>query len=360
MAYFRRGKPELTFSSKQKSPKTKNINREVLLQIPGCIVYLMDKGGVLDLAKGDFELVQILDKGVCIANIIKVGNDLQWPLTKDEPVVKLDSVHYLFSLPMKDSDPLSYGVTFSGQFSSSLPSLDAFLMENSCFSSTTSTKSRNIIEWNQFSSRIEDYKNVLANAIVEGTGQIVKGIFIMSNTYSSQVHNGGEIISNPAIPVSRTNSKKYAEATNESSINESIKRVRSLSQMTEKLSKAVLDQVGVATGSVMSPLVTSQAGKAFLATAPGEILLASLDAVNKILDAAEIAGKQALSATSAATTRMVTDKYGEGAGEATKEVLATAGHCANTAWNILKIRKAINPASSVSTGIIRRNSGKYK
>lgn len=51
--------------------------------------------------------------------------------------------------------------------------------------------------------------------------------------------------------------------------------------MTENLSKATLDVVGVATGSVMAPLVNSEAGKAFLTTVPGEVLLASLDAVSK-------------------------------------------------------------------------------
>lgn len=46
-------------------------------------------------------------------------------------------------------------------------------------------------------------------------------------------------------------------------------------------------------------------------------------------------------------------RYGESAGEATEDVLATAGHCAGTAWNVLKIRKALNPASSVSTGVLK-------
>lgn len=53
--------------------------------------------------------------------------------------------------------------------------------------------------------------------------------------------------------------------------------------MTEKMSKAMLDVVGVATGSVVGPAVRSQAGKAFLSMVPGEVLLASLDAVSKFI-----------------------------------------------------------------------------
>lgn len=119
--------------------------------------------------------------------------DLQWPLTKDEPVVKLDSFHYLFSLPMKDGNPLSYGVTFSwgqGQYGSSSSSLgstlDSFLKEHSCFSGAASTGNKHV-DWKEYAPRIEDYNNVLAKAIAGGTGQIVKGIFKCSNAYTSQV-----------------------------------------------------------------------------------------------------------------------------------------------------------------------------
>nr|GMD32749.1 senescence/dehydration-associated protein At4g35985, chloroplastic-like [Ipomoea batatas] len=131
---------------------------------------------------------------------------------------------------------------------------------------------------------------------------------------------------------------------------------RKLSQMTEKMSKAMLDGVGVATGSIMGPMVRSQAGKKFLSMVPGEVLLASLDAVNKVLDAAEAAERQAFSATSGAVTKMVSQRFGENAGEATQDALATAGHTVGTAWNVFKIRKVITPGSSVTSGV--RNAAK--
>lgn len=53
--------------------------------------------------------------------------------------------------------------------------------------------------------------------------------------------------------------------------------------MTEKMSKKMLDGVQFATGSVMVPVLKSQAGKSFLAMAPGEVLLASLDAISEYL-----------------------------------------------------------------------------
>jgi hypothetical protein len=47
------------------------------------------------------------------------------------------------------------------------------------------------------------------------------------------------------------------------------------------------------------------------------------------------------------------NRFGDNAGEATEHVFATAGHAANTAWNVFKIRKAINPASSASKGVLK-------
>ncbi|KAJ1437998.1 Senescence/spartin-associated [Sesbania bispinosa] len=332
------------------------LKQEVLIQIAGCKVHLVDGGEVLELAQGQFMIIKTLDENVSLATIIKVGEDLQWPLTKDEPVVKLDALHYLFSLPVKDGEPLSYGVTFSQDSFGSMDWLDSFLKEHSCFSGLKLSKKNNL-DWKEFAPKVEDYNHFLAKAIAGGTGQIVKGIFICSNAYTNKVQKGGETILNSSadeknVVVARENmSNKTASASKKNKINKNLKRVRKLSKMTEKLSKSLLNGVGIVSGSVMAPVVKSQQGKAFLRMLPGEVLLASLDALNKVLDAAEAAEKQTFSATSKAASRMVSNRFGENAGEATEHVFATAGHAANTAWNVFKIRKAINPASSATSGL---------
>ncbi|CAI0543554.1 unnamed protein product [Linum tenue] len=322
----------------------------------------MEAGEAMELATGDFTLFRIIEQMGGEATIVSIaGGEVQWPLTKDEPVVKLDATHYLFSLPMKDVDPLSYGVTFAERDGQRLQSLDAFLGEHSCFSAD-SGGGKSGLEWTEFAPRVEDYNSVLARAIAGGTGQIVRGMFRVSNAYTNQVHKGGEMILTSAAAEGGRDAGRNRNHSGRSSsgvakktkLNKSLKRVRKLSRMTEKLSKAMLDGVGIATGSVMKPLVKSKTGKQFLSMVPGEVLLASLDAVNKILDAAEAAEKQALSATSEAATRRISNRYGEEAGEAAGDVFASAGHCACAAWNICKIRKAINPASSVSaTGMLK-------
>ncbi|CAI9759016.1 unnamed protein product [Fraxinus pennsylvanica] len=351
----------------QEIPENKNVKHEVLLKIQECKVYLMDGGEALELANGDFTLFRLSDECVSLATTIKIGDELQWPLTKDEPVVKLDALNYLFSLPMKDGKPLSYGVTFSEKINGeSLGNLDSFLKEHSLFlTGSSSSRRKEELKWKEFAPTVDNYNSVLAKAIAGGTGKIVKGIFTCSNAYTNMVQKGGETILIRAVEDKNWKSTSASKYNNNGSskngaVYKSLKRVRKLSKMTEKMSKAMLDIVGVATGSVMAPVVVrSQAGKAFLAMVPGEVILASLDAVDKIVDAAEAAEKQTMTTSSSAVTRMVTNRFGEGAGETTEDVLATAGHVAGTAWNVFKIRKAINPASSVSSGVMK-NAAKQR
>ncbi|KAK1313810.1 hypothetical protein QJS10_CPA06g00844 [Acorus calamus] len=170
---------------------------ETLLRIPGAALHLMEGGEAAELARGDLVLLRFTDGGLPLATIARVGG-VQWPLTKDEPVVKLDALHYLFTL--KDDgggeDFLNYGVSFTGVDEAGVASLDEFLKENTCFStpktgvaaSSSSVKpSSGDGYWKEHAPRVEDYNGVLARAIAGGTGQIVKGIFKCGSLYVNQV-----------------------------------------------------------------------------------------------------------------------------------------------------------------------------
>lgn len=152
----------------------------------------MDGGEAVELAAGDLEVQRISDQNLALATAIKVGGELQWPLLKDEPVVKLDALHYLFTLPMKDGEPLSYGVAFPEKRRSELGLLDAFLKENSLFTTASSPpppsgKRKDNIDWKEFAPAVDAYNSVLAKAIAGGTGKVVQGIFKCSNAYTNQV-----------------------------------------------------------------------------------------------------------------------------------------------------------------------------
>ncbi|KAG9449091.1 hypothetical protein H6P81_009056 [Aristolochia fimbriata] len=349
--------------TEQNPPKPRE---EIILRIPNATVHLMEGWETVKLAQGDFCLVRIVQGSLLLATFVKVGEDLRWPLTKDEPIVKLDRLHYLFSLPGQGGNLFSYGVTFSDP-NAGLASLDSLLKENTCFSMSSSDaapasaappNSSAALYWKEFAPRVEDYNGVLAKAIAAGTGAVIRGIFECSSAYSSQVQKGGELIraqlgsaigkdSKCGVPDQKARSG-IKEGNDE--LKMGLRRARNISKMTEKISRTMLEGITLASGSMVEPLVQSQAGKRFLTSTSGEVLLATLEAVNKVLDALESAEKEAFSATSTAVTGVVSQRYGECTGEMTDNALATAGHAAGTMWNIFKIRKAFNPTSIVRNG----------
>ncbi|XP_058074150.1 senescence/dehydration-associated protein At4g35985, chloroplastic-like [Magnolia sinica] len=359
---------ETILPSNQENPKPKP-KEEILLQIPGSIAHLIEDAEPLELAKGDFTVVRLTEENVILAIIVRIGSDLQWPLTKDEAVVKLDQLHYLFSLPSQDGEILSYAISFS-EPNGSFALLDSFLPENSCFSTpastsfnstdTTSSLDSHGLYWKDFAPRIEDYNGVLAKTIAEGTGEIVKGIFKCTNAYIKQVQKGGEMIRAGAAEgrnrSSTTEGSKISKSKageKKSRLQKAMKRVRKLSKMTEKLSQSLLNRVKLVTGSVTAQLLRSKSGKEFQALVPREVLVASLDAFNKIMDAMEAAEKEAFTATSGTATTIVSERFGESAGEVTEDAFATARHVVGTAWNIFKIRKVINQASFLPSAIVK-------
>ncbi|CAN1336620.1 Senescence/dehydration-associated protein At4g35985, chloroplastic [Linum perenne] len=168
----------------------------MVMKIPGCCAFLMVEGEAIELAYGEFRISRVVDKsagGIPVATVVKVGKELQWPLTREEPVVKLDNFHYLFSLPMKNVYSLSYGLTFPTNQGKILGTLDSFLAQNSCFSGTNINNNKN-------NSSISSSSNLDWKQIAQGTIQIVRGIFMCSNVYSNLVkcaemilNGGGEV-----------------------------------------------------------------------------------------------------------------------------------------------------------------------
>lgn len=361
-------------------------SEETLVRIPGgAVVYLVEVGeeASVELGRGEFSIVRLAQGNTGIALFVKVGADVRWPLTKDEPTLKLDSRHYLFSIrpPLdedaadykeKDKDSpdqiLNYGVTFTSE--QDLDLLDSCLKNHACFTLPATggaSKPLGLAKacscerenpeaeyWTALAPKVEDYNSVVAKAIASGSGQIIKGLFFCTNAYASQVQKGGEFVrsrltkveSKPAAATDHEKKKSTPGKVTSSRTKRNIERVKKLSRMTEKLSEDVLAGVVIVTGAVTAPVLGSEAGQKFFRSLPGDVLLASLDSFNKVLDAVEVAGKDALSVASEATVDIVTHRFGEQAGEVTHDTFEVAGHVIGTAWNVTKVRKAINPVAN--------------
>ncbi|KFK39626.1 hypothetical protein AALP_AA3G268300 [Arabis alpina] len=328
-------------SSIQQNPSPQNVEEEVLLQISQCRVHLLDASEPLELASGEFKLVKLSsDNNGTLEMVVRVGHDLEWPVVKEEPVVKVNARDYIFTLPVKDGDPRRYGVTFYGEEEDVVKSLDfleEFMRENSCFSSLS--KTNNEIDWKVFAPNAEEYKNGVAKAIAGVSGYIIKGIFTCSNLYSNKVHEGGGEI---------TTTKEYDENTK---VGGTLGRIEKLWNASETVVITILEGGEIVIGDWMiAPVLKSRLGKALLSTAPGEVLVASLDSLNKIVDAAEAAEIQAYIATSMAATKLVRNSFGENAGGITAKVLETTGNLSRTAWTI---QKTLDPTFAFTTEIVK-------
>ena len=117
------------------------------IKIPGSIIHLIDEQQSIELASGELEIIRLRQGNTVVAVLARVGDEIQWPLAKDEAAVKLDGSHYFFTLRVPsdiksgiDSDfesasLLNYGLTVTGNgLEKVLEEFDRVLEEYSAFS----------------------------------------------------------------------------------------------------------------------------------------------------------------------------------------------------------------------------------
>lgn len=380
-------------------------SEDILVRIRGAMVHLVDDQDSPLLAEGDFSVVRIEQEGNGIVAFIRVGDNLRWPLTKDEPAVKLDASHYFFTIrvPRRVDDMdretagasqecMSYGVTFStaGQ-ERQLRELDAILEQYSGFSSpqlvhgdrehdefdgafgsghgyghnqpprgqpvpegVVSSKGKRVTGsneaefWRTMAPNVDDYNGSVAKTMAKGTGNIIKGIFWLRDSTLAQLDNGSTYVRGRVNPSSKPTNISPQTLTN-------LKRVMNMSVATDQVAKSVLDGVLKAAGFFSGALMRSQAGKKFFQLLPGEVAVVSMDAFAKVFDAVETAGRDMMKSTAMFTQDVVAHRYGEDAGEVTGNSLSTVGHLFATAWTVAKVRSALNPSKfrPSTTGLLK-------
>ncbi|CAK9859415.1 unnamed protein product [Sphagnum jensenii] len=370
---------------------------ECLVTVPGAIVYLIDDEQSIHLATAHFSIVRITQKGNGIVVLVRVGNDLHWPLMKDVPVVKLDPTHYFFSVPVplvvdhsegdtknskhnsrsgqNESEVLNYGVTFPvAGHEKALEELDTLLGQYTCFSSPTLvhgdkqkekfleksreaegladlpvvskehkmqvTEQNQAAFWTTMAPNVDDYGSSAARMIATGSGQIIRGIFWIRDSTVAQLESGSIYVQGKIKPNAQPSNISPRTLRN-------LQRVRYMSKATENVAKGVLYGIVKTAGFFSGAVITSSVGKKFFRLMPGEVALVSLDAFAKLFDALEKATTDVLQSTSLMTQNVVAHRYGEPAGKVTEETLATAGHVVATAWTVSKLRKALNPKEGI-------------
>lgn len=384
------------------APPISSAVEDVLIKVPGAILHLIDRQYSVELACGDFSIIRLREGENIVAILARIGDEIQWPLAKDEASVKLDESHYFFSLralpessddeggsgqfsgqSTNDSeDLLNYGLTFASKGQEGLlKELDGILEHYSSFSvqkvsdkgeksgvldgtvaketspaDLKSGKKKELMEercaayWTTLAPNVEDYSGTAAQYIAAGSGQLIKGILWCGDVTVDRLKWGNEVLKK------RMSLGPNAEVSPETL--RRIKRVKRLTKMTEKVATGVLSGVVKVSGFFTSKLANTKAGKKFFSLLPGEVILASLDGFNKVCDAVEVAGKNVMSTSSVVTTGLVSHRYGEEAAKATNEGLGAAGHAFGTAWAVFKLRRALNPKSALKPTSLAKSAAK--
>ncbi|CAH9114634.1 unnamed protein product [Cuscuta epithymum] len=364
-------------------------SEEVIIRIPGSMVHLIDKDRSIELATGELTVVQLKQGNNVVAVLARVGQDIQWPLAKDEATVKLDDSHYFFTLRTpagalsdhSDDDEgeirvesseimLNYGLTIAGKGQEGkLRELDGVLEKFSAFrvekaagtavrgwgveakdvspADMEKKEKRDAVErssaayWTTLAPNVEDYSGSVAKMIAAGSGHLVRGILWCGDVAVDRLNWVHEVL------MERMAAKGCAPAEISPTALKRVKRVKKMTKMSEKVATGILAGVVKMSGVLTNSIASSKAGQKFFSLLPVEIVLASLDGFNKVCDAIEAAGRNVMSTTSTVTTGLVSHRHGEQAAEVTKEGFDAAGHAFGTACAVFKIRKALNPKSSL-------------
>ncbi|PQQ14402.1 uncharacterized protein Pyn_20031 [Prunus yedoensis var. nudiflora] len=337
-------------------------SEELLVKIPGAIVHLIEKDSSIELATGELTIVSLRQNGNIVAVLARVGDQIQWPLARDEAAVKLDQAHYFFTLrvpangsPKRDEIDeqthqegqfvlLNYGLTFASSKGQEVVfrrrgwrgwGIGRFWIGS--VGRDTCQEERAAAYWTTLAPNVEDYSGKCARLIAAGSGQVIRGILWCGDVTVDRLKWGNESLKIRMGPTSE--SEISPEALKR------MQRVKKLTKMSEDVASGILSGVVKVSGFFTSSIVNSTVGQKFFSLLPGEIVLASLDGFNKVCDAVEVAGRNVMSTTSVVTTGLVSQRYGESAAKVTNEGLDAAGHAIGTAWAVFKVRRALNPKS---------------
>ncbi|KAJ0077368.1 hypothetical protein Patl1_36041 [Pistacia atlantica] len=301
-------------------------SENVLVKMPGAIVHLIER---------------------------EHWDEIQWPLAKDEPAVKLDESHYFFTLRVPEQDYhelLNYGLTIATKGQGNLlRKLDSVLETYCCFSVE---KPRVIESWEVVAREMSPEELESEDNKLNWSNEFLRKRMKLGSKYEIS----------PAT-VTR------------------IKKVKKMTKMSKKATIGILFGVVKMTGFLTNSIANSKAGKEFFSFLPGEVFLSSLDGFEKVINAVEVTGKNChvdyIRSNNRACFRehsiiiwevdiellkfvvpFSALMYEEEAAKATNEGLNAAGDVIGSAWTIFKIKKVVDPMTMLEPKILAKATGK--
>lgn len=332
------------------------------------------------MQKGDFCLRLLKQEHSPLAAIVAAVGEVQWPVGKDAPVLKVWNRRYTFALP-----GLVYGLIFPAETTplEVLQQLEA-VMDRYCtfevhreiaiaaaqqqqqLSATSGAgggeESRDMSEeyWTVVAPGVETTSAKIARQICSTSSIVADSIVIGGEWASLGIRQAGSIVKRNVRSVERGVTPRMLKR---------MQQARRMSAVAKVMSRSLLKGAISATGHVLAGSLagldvnaaasvydhittaaldhhqhSSSSSSSGPAAAKASVAVASVDAFAKLVEAVETAGKSVYGVTSAVRTDLVQHSLG-----------AAVGNVINTAWTLNKMGlQMLLQVTAASTAISTR------
>ncbi|CAK9207889.1 unnamed protein product [Sphagnum troendelagicum] len=385
---------------------------ELVKRIRGAQLFLVDGEESVLMQCGDFSirLLKQAHPSPLAAVVASVGQ-VQWPVGKDAPILKVWNRRYTFALP-----GLVYGLLFPeiGTPAIVLQQLESVLDQYCTFQihqeiayaaqrQIAANRGRDFAAkyWTAVAPDVETMSSRIARQICSTSTIVVDSIMMAGEWASLGIQQAGGAANFVKRKLSVVAAAAAAAAGGDDHvimpknprILKRIQQAQRMSAVAKLMSKTLLKgairvSTHVATGLADLNHVqddapaslrgaqlghqTSAAGLVESAAFPGaakpSVAVASVDAFAKVVEVVETAGKSLYAATKAVGTNLVQQRFGTDAGQMMQDSFGVVGNAIDTAWTLNKLglsmllqaTAASTILSTTSTGTAAAGSSKTK
>ncbi|CAM6045527.1 unnamed protein product [Sphagnum compactum] len=351
-----------------------------LVKIAGAQLCLIDGEESVLMQCGDFSLRLLKQAHSPLAAVVAAVGEVQWPVGKDAPVLKVWNRRYTFALP-----GLVYGILFPDDTPEHVIEQLEGVMDQFCtfevhqemlakFAEQLSPPfigggSRGVAEyWTAVAPDVETLSSRIARQICS-TSSIVADSIVMGGQWASLgIQQGGSFVRSQvgagASTAAAVEGGGPPEAMMSPRMLKRMQQARRMSAVAKMMSRTLLKGAISATGHVAGSLgldvnatTTISSSSTPESGGANEVAVASVDAFAKVVEAVETAGKSVYGVTSVVGTDLVQQKFGLDAGKVVQDSLGAVGNVINTAWTLNKMGlKMLLQVAAASTALSSRTS----
>ncbi|CAK9213916.1 unnamed protein product [Sphagnum troendelagicum] len=343
---------------------------ELVKRVSGAQLFLVDVEESVLMQCGEFSLRLLKQTHSPLAAVLASVGEVQWPVGKDAPILKVWNRRYTFALP-----GLVYGLSFPDSTPPAvLQQLESVMDQYCTFEihqvAAHEQQTMNIATNVKIGQRVAGdaaiigkYWTAVAPDVQTTSASIARQICSTSSIVADSILMGGDWVSlsiqqagGAAAYVMK--SKVVGDQMQNPRILKRIQQARRMSAVAKLMSKTLLKgairvSAHVATGlgldhhqanaNTSTIRTSTSAGSAAAAAGGGgsrkhpSVAVASVDAFAKVVEAVETAGKSVYAATKAVGTDLVQQRFGTDAGELVQDGFGVVGNAIDTAWTLNKL-----------------------